>query len=62
MGAVREGKMRDLIAEQVEAGDLVAQRNTALLVQRVEEFADRLAPVTGAVIDRLERRHNAIRA
>jgi hypothetical protein len=49
--------MRNLIAEQVETGDLIAQRNTALLVERFEELADRLAPVRGAVVDRLERRH-----
>ncbi len=48
LGAVRERKMRDLVAEQVETGDLVAQRNTTLLVERLEELADRFGPVRGA--------------
>ena len=57
LGAMRERKMRDLVAEQVETGDLVEQRNTALLLERLEKLANRLASVSGAVVDRLEGRH-----
>jgi hypothetical protein len=56
LGAVREGQVRDLVAEQVQTRDLVAQRSTTLLVERLEELADRLVPVRGAVVDRLEWR------
>jgi hypothetical protein len=55
LGAVGEGKVRHPIAEQIETRDLVAKRSPTWLVQRLDEIEDGLAPVGGAIVDRLER-------
>jgi hypothetical protein len=50
-----EGKVWHLIAEQIETGYLVTHRSTTWLVQGLDELKDGLAPVAGAIVDRLER-------
>lgn len=55
LGAVGEGKVWHLTAEQIETCDLVAKRSPTRLVKRLDEIEDGLAPVGGAIIDRLKR-------
>jgi hypothetical protein len=58
--AVREWKMRNLLTEQVETGERVAQRNTALFVERFDELADGFGSIRGAVVDRLKGLHRYV--
>jgi hypothetical protein len=62
LGAVRERQMGHLVAEQVEAVDLVVDGRLLLLVERVDELADGLDAIRIAVVDGLEVAHGAANA
>src|SRR4051794_27092338 len=57
LGAVRERQVRHLVGEQVQTIDLVVDRGLLVLVERVDELANRLDPVWIAVVDGLEVAH-----
>jgi hypothetical protein len=54
--------MRHLVAEQVEAVDLMVDGRLLLLVDRVDELADGLDAIRVAVVDGLEMAHGAANA
>jgi hypothetical protein len=57
LGAVGEGKVWHLIAEQIQTSYLVTKRSPTRLVKRLDELEDGLAPIGRAIVDRLERWH-----
>jgi hypothetical protein len=52
--AVRERKVGLVRAQQVEALDLLVEHRLAARIEALDEVVDGLAPVRGAVVDRLE--------
>jgi hypothetical protein len=54
LGAVREWQVRHLVAEEVQAIDLVVDHGLFLIVERFDELSDGLGAVRIAVVDGLE--------
>jgi hypothetical protein len=57
LGAVREGQVWYLVAEQVESIDLVVDHRLGLVIEAVDKVPHRFAAVPIAVVDGLKVAH-----
>lgn len=55
--AVGKRQMRNLVAQKIQAIDLVVDRGLRLSVELVDEVSDRLPAVSSAVVDGLQGSH-----
>lgn len=57
--AVRKREVRNLVAEEVESVDLMGQDGCGLVVETVQEIADRLSSSGFAVVHGMENGHES---